>query len=249
MEFALGGAAFLSFYAGFPASALLLRCGLSASQRFSPRASLALSSIAALCAAAGALLARGGLRAVPSSFRRILMAGAFMGGTIGRALLLMTAARLPSSYDLLRVQALPLLALCVLSLAKGLRFPIRRRLPLLGWAFFCAMTDGFFGAGGICLLSLAALDGVVRRRNSPSALALLLQACAQAGAIALTLAVGAAEVFPWRMLLSISSGALLGALAAEANKKRGATVTGLRIALKAYGIIAALSGLEQAFVH
>lgn len=250
MELALGGAAFLSFFAGFPASALLLRCGLSASQRFSPRAALALSSLAALCACIAALLSRGGLRAASPRFP--MTAGSFMGGTLGRALLLMTASRLPGSYELLRIQAIPLLMLCALSLVPAKRLPARRlaghdaALPC--WAFLCGMTDGFFGAGGMTLLSPLTLAAIVRRSDRPTALMLLLCACAQAGALALTLAAGAAQVFPGRMLLAVGAGAAMGALAAEADKKRGAASAGLRIALKAYLIVAALSGLEQAFL-
>lgn len=252
MELALGGAAFLSFFAGFPASALLLRCGLSASQRFSPRAALALSSLAALCACASALLARGGLRAASPASRLSMTAGSFMGGTLGRALLLMTASHLSGSYELLRIQAIPLLLLCVLSLVPAQRLPARHladhyaALPY--WAFLCGMTDGFFGAGGMTLLSPFMLGTIVRRRDRPTALMLLLCACAQGGALALTLAAGAAQVFPGRMLFAVGAGAAMGIWAAEADKKRGAASIGLRIALKAYLIIAALSGLEQAFL-
>ena len=54
MELAMGFAAFLCFWLGFPAPALVLRCGLNASLRFSPRAALALSAVASVCGAAAA---------------------------------------------------------------------------------------------------------------------------------------------------------------------------------------------------
>ena len=116
MELALFAASFLFFYLGFPEPALFLRCGLAASLRFSPRAALALSGIAALCGSLAALFARGGLGAAPAPARSRLIPATFAGGTLGRSLLLMFTARFTGSLPLLRVQVVPLLMLCLLFL-------------------------------------------------------------------------------------------------------------------------------------
>lgn len=241
MELVLFGAALCAFFAGGPSAALLLRCGLNASLRFSPRAALALSSLCALSGALAQLLARGGLRAVPGP-RAALATLSFTGGVLGRALLLMLVARFPDSLLLLRVQVLPLLLILLLSLLpEGRRFAAA---PFAA-AFPAAALGGFLGAGEAALLRLFLPAGVIRGRQS--AAALLSSACAQGGALLLTLLCGAAQVFPARLLASAALGAALGALCAEGCKERGALRSGMRAALLVYGILAALACVEQAF--
>lgn len=252
MELALFCAACLSFACSPSLAGLMLRCGLSACLRFSPRAALALAGAAGLCASAAQLVRRGGLRAVPHAQRGSIALAGFVGGVSGRMLLLMFVARYPGSLSLQRAQAAPLLLLALAALlpaAKSrLPFP-RSKRSLLAFSFLCAALDGCFGAGGAVLFALAARDGS-RRRQPPSA-ALLLILCAQAGAILLTLLSGAAQVFPVRLLLFLALGAVSGALGWEQRKKRGAhpdIPPGLRAALKVYLLCAALAGAEQAWL-
>lgn len=247
MDFFLCTAAFFAFYAGHPASALLLRCGLAACARFSPRAALALAAVASFSGASAGLLCRGGLGAAASGQRGLCAACGFAGGVMGRALLLMLTARFPSSTALARVQGIPLLLLFLLSLLPPRR---QARLPLTplrlaGYALLCAGIDGFFGAGSIPLFALAALGGVRRRRDLPAG-ALLTTLCAQTGALLLTILTGQAQIFPPRMLLWLALGAALGAASGETQKERGAFHNGMRAALKTYGILAACSCIEQA---
>lgn len=247
MAFFLGGAAFLAFFAGYPASALLLRCALEASERFSPRAALALASVAALFGALCALPARGGLRPLPPSRRAAAASGAFIGGTLGRSALLLYASHFTGSLELTRAQAGPLLLLVCVSLYALFRQPFavpEGRGGLFGLALFCGLIDGLFGAGGMALSALFSSGGVLRRKGVPSSLALLVSLCAQSGALLLTLCAGAAQVLPLRMLLGIAIGAAAGGFGAQ--KQRGTPGKGLRAALMTYLVIAVLSILEQA---
>ncbi|MBP3656349.1 MAG: hypothetical protein J6K32_06600 [Clostridia bacterium] len=63
MELVLCAFSFAVLLAAQPAGALPLRCMLEACRRFSPRAAVALSSLAGLFGAGAMLVARGGLRA------------------------------------------------------------------------------------------------------------------------------------------------------------------------------------------
>lgn len=240
MELVLFGAALCAFFAGGPSAALLLRCGLNASLRFSPRAALALSSLCALSGALCQLIARGGLRAVHGP-RAALATLCFTGGVLGRALLLMLVARFPDSLLLLRVQALPLLLITLCAV-----LPMRPRLPIPApaAAFLASALGGFLGAGEAVLLPPLLPAGVHRGRQSGAAL--LASACAQGGALLLTLLCGAAQIFPARLLLFAALGAALGALCAEGCKERGALHRGMRAALLVYGFLAALACAEQA---
>lgn len=253
MEFAMALSAFLCFWPGFPAPALVLRCGLNASLRFSPRAALALSALASFCGAAGALLYRGGLWAAPQAARGPTLIGSFLGGTLGRAWLLMFVARFSGSLMLARLQALPLLLLVALALLPA-RAPARRiqdpsAVRLGALCLFCAAADGFFGAGGPLLFARLLPPPILRSRSAPSSTALLVAMGGQAGAIALTLCAGAAQVLPPLMLLSVALGSLLGSLAAGAgqNAGRGTLSKGMRTALGVYLCFAMLALLEQAF--
>lgn len=250
MELALFAAACLCFAISPSLAGLALRCGLAACLRFSPRAALALAGVADFSANAAMLLRRGGLRAVPIAQRSpVVLAGVF-GSVIGRMLMLLFVARFSGSLALLRAQAAPLLLLALLALPQGglrrFSFP-QGKLRLFALALFCAMIDGLCGAGGAVLFSLAARGG--SRRNRPPSAAALLSVCAQASAILLTLLSGAAQVFPMRLLLFLSLGAAGGALIFEQRKKRGAILSGLRIALNVYLLCAALAGAEQAYFH
>ena len=251
MEIALFFASLLFFYLGFPAPELLLRCGLAASLRFSPRAALALSSVAALCGALAALIKRGGLSSAPAPARALLIPASFAGGTLGRSLLLMFTASQTGSLPLLRLQVLPLLLLCLLALLPqrpGRRDAIEPRpYALRALSFFCGVVDGFFGAGGQLLFGGLLPARIARRRFSSPALPLLHTVCAQAGALMLTACAGAAQVFPARMILLLAAGSALGALAGEAQKERGPLASGTSAALKAYLLLCALSGMEQAY--
>lgn len=240
MELILFCAAMGAFFAGGPSAALLIRCALDASQRFSPRASLALSALCALCGAMTQLLARGGLRAVPGP-RASMAALGFIGGVLGRALLLMLVARFPDSLTLSRVQALPLLLLFLCA-----ALPKRKRLPLspLALSLPVAALGGFLGAGEAGILQLVLPSGLHAARQS--AAALLLTVCAQGGALLLTLLCGAAQVFPAHLLAALMLGAALGSLAAEQCRERGALHRGMRAALLVYGFFAALACAEQA---
>ena len=77
--------------------------------------------------------------------------------------------------------------------------------------------------------------------------ALLLALTAHASALLLTLLSGGAQVLPPRVLLALSSGALFGGWRFEKSKKRGEVRRGLCTALEVYALLAALSGVEQAF--
>ena len=252
MAVALLVSSFFFYYIGAPAPALLLRCGLSASLRFSPRAALALSGLAALCGDGAALLSRGGLRAAPAPARARLIPVAFAGGTLGRSLLLMFTAGHTGSLPLLRLQVIPLLLLCLLSLlpARVGAWPKRAAGPAAFRAlcFFCGVVDGFFGAGGALLFSGLWPQRIERRRFSSPALPLLLTVCAQGGALLLTVCAGATQVFPARMLLLLALGCALGALAAERQRDRGAFARGASVALRSYLLLCALSGMEQAYL-
>lgn len=240
MELILFCAAMSAFFSGGPSAALLMRCALNASQRFSPRAALALSALCALCGALTQLLARGGLRAVPGP-RALTAALGFSGGVLGRALLLMLVARFPDSRTLAGVQALPLLAVFLCAVlprqARSGGLALALSLP-------AAALGGFLGAGESVIVLLALPAGLHAGRQS--AAALLLTVCAQGGALLLTLLCGAAQVFPSRLLAALMLGAALGALAAEQCKERGALHRGMRAALLVYGFFAVLACAEQA---
>ena len=252
MAVALLFSSFFFYYLGVPAPALLLRCGLSASLRFSPRAALALSSVAALCGDGAALFARGGLRAAPAPARARLIPMAFAGGTLGRSLLLMFTAGHTGSLPLLRLQVIPLLMLCLLALlpARAGTWPKRMRGPAAfrSLCFFCGVVDGFFGAGGALLFNGLWPQRIERRRFSSPALPLLMAVCAQAGALLLTVCAGASQVFPLRMVALLGAGSALGALAAERRGERDAFTSGASVLLRAYLLLCALSGVEQAYL-
>lgn len=247
MELFLSAAA-LGAFALLPASApLLLRCGLSACLRFSPRAALALSSAAALAGCASMLLCRGGIRAVLFAQREPAVLAGILGGTTGRMLLLLFTARFSGSLELAKVQSVPLLLIAAAALLPR-RFPLpQSKAALFAFSLLCAMTEGFFGCGGMPLFMLAGKRNLHRRRFSAPGAALLLCAAAQLSALLLTLLSGAAQVFPVRALLTLMFAAALGGAVFEKTKKRAAIQKGLRIALYTYLILAALAGVEQAF--
>jgi len=249
MELFLSLAALWGF-ALLPAAApVALRCGLTACLRFSPRAALALSSCAALAGCASHLLCRGGIRAIPIRQRTLVTSAAFIGGTVGRMLLLMFTARFSGSLALARIQTVPLMLLALAaSLPRKMHLP-RSRAGFFVYALLCAACEGFFGCGGMALFLLAGYSGVRRRRVSPPGAALLLGTIAQLSALLLTQFSGAAEIFPARLPLSLAAAAWLGGAVFEKTKKRGAIQKGLRIALYVYMMLAALSCAEQAFLH
>lgn len=250
MEITLFSSAWLAFSLSPALAPLALRGGLSACLRFSPRAALALSSVAALWGCLGALAARGGLHAVPPGQRLPVVIAGITGGTIGRMLLLMFVARFSGSLELARMQALPLL---VLTLATLLPDSLRRiplphtRIGLYLFSLLCAFVGGCFGCGALAAFGLTACSGVHRRKNAPASAALLLALTAQASALLLTLLSGGTQVFPPRMLLALSSGAFFGGWRFEKSKKRGEVRRGLRAALGVYTLLSALAGVEQAF--
>jgi len=239
----------LSAFSFLPAGAsVLLRCGLSACLRFSPRAALALSSIAALSACAAMLLGRGGLRAVPIQQRAPVTLAAFGGGTAGRMLLLMFTARFSGSLELAQAQAIPLLLLA-LAAAFSHRLPLpSSKAGLFTFALLCSACDGFFGCGSAALFLFFGKRGVRRRLAFPQGAALLCGIVAQFFALLLTLFSGAAQVFPSQMLLALSAASALGGVIFEKTKKRGTAQRGLRIALCVYMLLAASAGIEQAFL-
>lgn len=250
MELALFFASALFFAFGFPAPSLLVRLALGASRLLSPRTSLTLSGLCALSGALAALLSRGAARSAPAPARERLPLAAFGGGALGRALLLAFCARFPSSLPLARLQAAPLLLLCLLSLlperaSRPARTPPRpaafRALCLL-----CGAAEGFLGAGGALLFSALWPPGIVRRRFSSSALALLLTVCAQAGALLAAGCAGASQDLPVRLAAALAAGAALGALVGEREKKRGPLGLRLALALRVYLLLCALAGVEQA---
>ena len=230
---------------------LALRCGLSACLRFSPRAAVALASVAALFGCLGALSARGGLRAVPPGQRLPAVMAGITGGTLGRMLLLLFVARHSGSLELARIQALPLLALMLAALLPDrLRRipPPQTRMGFFGFALPGAYAEGFFGGGATAVFHLAANSGVRRNQDAPVSAALLLALTAQSSALLLTLLSGGAQVLPPRMLAALSAGALIGGWRFEKIKKRGEIRRGLRIALGGYALLSALAGMEQAFL-
>lgn len=251
MEIALFFSAWLAFSLSPALAPLALRGGLAACLRFSPRAALALSSVAALWGCLGALAARGALHAVPPGQRFPVAIAGITGGTAGRMLLLMFVARFSGSLELARMQALPLLALTLAALLPGSlrRIPLpRTRIGLYLFSLLCAFVGGCFGCGALTSFGLAARGGVHRRSDAPASAALLLAIMAHASALLLTLLSGGAQVFPPRMLVVLSSGALLGGWRFEKSKKRGEVRKGLRAALGVYALLAALAGVEQAFL-
>ena len=239
MEIALFFSAWLAFSLSPALAPLTLRGGLAACLRFSPRAALALSGLAALWGCLGALAPRGGLHAVPPGQRLPIVIAGITGGTSGRMLLLMFVARFSGSLELARTQALPLLALTLAALLPGSlqHVPLpRTRIGLYLFSLLCAFVGGCFGCGALTVFGLAANSGVHRRTDAQASAALLL-----------TLLSGGAQVFPPRMLLALSSGALLGGWRFEKSKKRGEIRRGLRTALGVYALLSALAGVEQAF--
>ena len=251
MEIALFLSAALAFSLSPALAPLALRCGLSACLRFSPRAAVALSSVAALSGCLGMLLSRGGLRCVPPLQRLPVAIAAVVGGTIGRMLLLIFVARFSGSLELARLQALPLLALTLLALMPlGLRrIPLpETRIALAVFSLPAACIEGHFGCGALAVLALAAHSGVHRKSGASASFALLLALLAQGSALLLTALSGGAQVLPPRMLLALSAGSLAGGWQFEQSKKRGEVRRGLRAALGVYALFAALTGVEQAFL-
>jgi len=248
MELFLSLAALCAFSL-LPASApLMLRLGLSACLRFSPRAALALSSVAALSGSIAMLLCRGSLRAVAHAQRKPAALAAVFGGTAGRMLLLMFTARFSGSLQLAQMQAVPLL---LLALAAVL--PHRLPLPgskagLFAFSLLCAAIDGFFGCGGAVIFLLTGRSDIHRRRVSPQGAALICSVIAHFFALLLTLLSGAAQIFPMRTLLMLAAASALGGTVFEKTKKRGPAQRGLRVTLCVYMLLAALAGTEQAFL-
>lgn len=248
MELFLSLAALCAFSI-LPAGApVLLRCGLAACLRFSPRAALALSALASLSGCASMLFCRCGVRGILLRQRVPVAAAAFLGGTLGRMLLIMFTARFSGSLALARVQAAPLFLL-----ALAAWFPRQMRMPcsrtgLFAFSLLCAAIEGFFGCGGAILFLLAGRSGVHRRHASPPGGALLLGIIAQISALLLTHLSGAAEIFPAQLLLSLSAASTLGGVIFEKAKKRSPIKTGLRMALLLYTCLSALAGIEQAFL-
>lgn len=244
MNWALCIGAFACFFAGHPAPALVLRCGLSACMRFSPRAALGLSGLAALFACALCLAHRAVTRRI-APVHPALPVCAFLGGSLGRAVVLMMDAALPSSLSLLRVQAVPL---AVLTAASIFVRPPRRDASLRAaavLAFILAALDGFFGADTTLLLTSLTRTGIARRRV-PSA-SLLACLCAQLGATLLTHFTGAALIFPTRMYVFMLTGAALGVLLGQTTKERGKFPPALPVLVSVYGLIAALACVGHAF--
>ena len=248
MELFLFLAAFYAFFL-LPAGApVMLRCGLAACLRFSPRAALALSSCASLAGCTSMLLCRGGLCAVPAQQRIPIASAAFIGGTLGRMLLLMFIARFSGSLELARIQVLPLLLFVI---AAG--FPMRMHLPsswlrLFVFSLLCAACEGFWGCGGAVFFFFVSREDICRRRFSPPGSALLLCMIAQFSALLLTHFSGAAEIFPAHIPLSLAAASALGGAVFEKTKRRSPAKTGLRIALYIYMLLAALAGIEQTFL-
>lgn len=251
MEIVLFSSAWLLFSLSPVLAPLALRSGLAACLRFSPRAAVALASVAALFGCLGLLSARGGLRAVPPGQRLPAAIAGMTGGTLGRMLLLMFVARHSGSLELARMQAFPLLALTLAALlpARLRRIPLSRtRMSLFLCALPAAWIDGFLGGGALAVFQLFARDGVHRKSGAPASAALLLALTAQSSALLLTLLSGGAQVLPPRMLAALSAGALIGGWRFEKIKKRGEIRRGLRIALGGYALLSALAGMEQAFL-
>ena len=251
MEITLFASAWLLFSLSPALAPLALRCGLAACLRFSPRAAIALACVAALSGCLGALTARGGPGCVPPGQRLPAVMTGVIGGTVGRMLLLMFVARTSGSLALAQRQALPLLMLTLSALLPDRlrRIPTpRTRAGLFLSSLTVAYVEGQFGCGALTLLQLAAHGGVRRKRGAPGSAALLLALTAQASALGLTLLSGGAQVFPARMLAALAGGACLGGWRFEKNKGRGEIRRGLLAALGAYALLAALAGVEQAFL-
>lgn len=245
MELVIFAAAFLSFFAGAPAHALLLRCGLCAF--FSARTTLALASIASLCGASAFILRRQSWRAAAAgvAFHAALLG--FVGGTASRAAVLMVCARFTGSRYLLAIHAPWLVCLSLLALyPASMRRGVRSKGALWTLLFLCSAAEGFFGAGGVVLYRIFAPHRRLRSEHVPASPALIVVFFAQLGALMLTHFSGAAQILPGTMLLALISGTSLGALSAK--KQRGAFLVGLRFALLAYLVFSALSLMEQAFL-
>jgi len=248
MELFLSLAALCAFSLLPACAPVMLRVGLSACLRFSPRAALALSCTAAMAGYAAMLLCRGGLRAAAHAQRVPTVLAAVFGGTTGRMLLLMFTARFSGSLELAQLQALPLLLLAVAALLP-LRFPLPgSKAGLFAFSLLCAAIDGFFGCGGTAIFLLFSKRGVRRSAASPQGAALLCSMTAQFFALLLTLLSGAAQVFPAPMLLALAAASALGSVIFEKTKKRSLLQKRLRIALYVYIILAACAGTEQAFL-
>lgn len=250
MEIALFSSGWLLFALSPALAPLALRGGLAACLRFSPRAAIALSSIAALAGSLGVLASRGGLRAVPPGQRLPVLLAGITGGTLGRMLLLLFVTRFPGSLALTRAQAIPLLLLVLAALLPdGLRrMPLpRTRTGLYVFSLPCAVIGGSLGCGALAAFSLSSDAGVRRQKGAPASAALLLACAAHASALLLTVLSGGAQVFPRRMLLALSLGASLGGWRFGRSKKRGEVRRGLCAALGVYALLAALAGVEQAF--
>lgn len=248
MEILLFFCSLLSFALCPGAAPLALRCGLAACMRFSPRASCALSGIAAFSGYLTAFMMRGGLRA-SSILSSASLLSAFAGGVVGRMALIAFTAHFSGSLALSRVHALPLVFLAVVSLP--LSFPMLHlsRVPGLvspALAFLAAVLDGFCGAGSCILLSLCCLTNVRRIRSRLPVPALALSLPALLGALLLAHFSGSAQVFPTRMVLSLCAGSACGAGIFEHTKKHGALRFRMRAVLAVYIILAALSCAEQA---
>lgn len=240
----------LWMFALCPAAApLALRCGLTACMRFSPRASCALSGIAAFSGYLTAFMMRGCFRSPPVALRASSLLSAFVGGVAGRMALIAFTARFSGSLTLSRVHAIPLLFLAIASLP--LFFPALHPSRTLSFispalAFLTSLIDGFCGAGGCILLSLCCLPHVQRIRSRLPAPALALCLPALLGALLLAHFSGSAQVFPARMILSLCAGSACGAGFFEHAKKHGALRFRMRAVLAVYIILAALSCAEQA---
>lgn len=247
MELFLSFAALCAFSL-LPAGApVLLRCGLSACLRFSPRAALALSSVAALSACMAMLLCRGGLRVVLHAQRSPAALAGLLGGTTGRMLLLLFTARFSGSLELARMQAAPLLLFAAACLLPFRFSPSGSRAGLFLFSLPCALIDGFFGCGGAVLFFLFGKTGVRRRTFFLPGAALLCGMTAHVSALLLTLLSGAAQIFPPRTLIALCISASLGGTIFEKKKKRSPLEQRLRIALCVYLLLAALAGVEQAY--
>ena len=247
MELFLSFAALCAFSLLPAGTPVLLRCGLSACLRFSPRAALALSSVAALSACMAMLLCRGGLRAVPPAQRSPAALAGLLGGTTGRMLLLLFTARFSGSLELARVQAIPLLLIALFIVLPSRPLLTGSRMGLFAFSLLCAACDGFFGCGCMTLFVLFSACEIRRKPASVPGAALLCSFTAQICALLLTILSGAAQVFPPRTLISLCAASALGGVIFEKMKKRSPLQKGLRMALCVYMLLAALAGVEQAF--
>ena len=249
MELFLSAAALCAFSLSPAGASVMLRCGLAACLRFSPRAALALSSIASLSCCTAMFFCRGGLRAIPNRQRAANAAAAFFGGTVGRMLLILFTARFSGSLALSRLQAIPLLLLSAVCMHPLCPFSQNSHSRLFWSSLFCAALDGFFGCGGTAFFLLFTQTGVRRKRLFLPGAALLNGIFAQCAALLFTFFSGAAQIFPGRMLFSLAAASALGGIIFEKTKKRGQAHRGLRIALSLYTLLAALAGIEQAFLN